>query len=283
MKQLLLTLLVVALAVAVVAMILVVVVHLWRERRRRVLIPVPPRPALPVVLCHGLLGFDEMRLADARYEYFRVASWLRELGADVHRPRVPPVASVRRRAERLAAFIRGLEGPVNIVAHSMGGLDARYAISRLDLAPHVASLVTIGTPHRGTPLADLGAAVLDKLGIRRMLRFFDVDIEAFFDLSQERARRFNQDVPDAPGVAYLSIVGVTPAGGGVHPLLVPCQLYLEGKGGRSDGLVPESSQVWGEVLATVEADHFAQVGWSATYDARGLYVDLMRQLAGRGF
>ena len=35
----------------------------------------------------------------------------------------------------------------------MGGLDARYAISRRGLAERVACL-TVETPHRGTPLAD---------------------------------------------------------------------------------------------------------------------------------
>ena len=35
-----------------------------------------------------------------------------------------------------------------------GGLDARYACSRLGLAPLVASLTTINTPHRGCAFAD---------------------------------------------------------------------------------------------------------------------------------
>ncbi|WP_243663965.1 esterase/lipase family protein [Rhodothermus marinus] len=37
----------------------------------------------------------------------------------------------------------------------MGGLDARYLIARLDGYRHVASLITIATPHRGTALAEL--------------------------------------------------------------------------------------------------------------------------------
>ena len=42
---------------------------------------------------------------------------------------------------------------VNIIAHSKGGLDSRWAISKLGLAPHVASLTTINTPHRGCVFA----------------------------------------------------------------------------------------------------------------------------------
>ena len=43
---------------------------------------------------------------------------------------------------------------VHIIAHSMGGLDARHMIVDLGMADKVASLTTIGTPHRGTILAD---------------------------------------------------------------------------------------------------------------------------------
>lgn len=44
---------------------------------------------------------------------------------------------------------------MNIIAHSKGGLDSRYLISGLHMAPYVASLTTICTPHRGSMLADL--------------------------------------------------------------------------------------------------------------------------------
>lgn len=283
----LLLVLVVLLTVAVALALALLVRHLWRERRagRWPLPRVRPlRPGLPVVLAHGLLGFDEMQLADARYEYFRgVADLLQRMGAEVHRPRVPPVASVAERAARLADYIREIPRPVNLVAHSMGGLDARYAIARLGLADHVATLTTIGTPHLGTPLADLGATLLAGLGIRRLLGFFGVEIEAFFDLSSERSARFNEEVHDEPGVSYFSVVGVAPDPGKVHPLLVAPERYLHRLAGANDGLVPRGSQAWGEVLAELQADHFAQVGWSRHFNAGALYRDLLRELRERGF
>src|SRR5215470_2557518 len=113
---------------------------LWLRRvlraRRRVARG-PARPRHPVVLAHGFLGFDEI----AGQAYFRgIASHLSAMGAEVHTPRVPPAASVAKRAEKLAELVRALPAErVNIVAHSMGGLDARYAISRLGLGPKVAS------------------------------------------------------------------------------------------------------------------------------------------------
>ena len=63
-----------------------------------------------------------------------------------------------QRGEQLAAAIlRQVPGAEreHIIAHSMGGLDARHAIAHVPgLAGRVATLVTIGTPHRGSPVAD---------------------------------------------------------------------------------------------------------------------------------
>ncbi len=47
-------------------------------------------------------------------------------------------------------------GPVDVVAHSMGGLDSRWAIEKEGVADRVDDLVTLGTPHRGTHAAILG-------------------------------------------------------------------------------------------------------------------------------
>ena len=52
--------------------------------------------------------------------------------------------------------------PVNLIAHSMGGLDARYLISRLGMADQVRSLTTISTPHRGSFMADWFRANFDR-------------------------------------------------------------------------------------------------------------------------
>ena len=42
---------------------------------------------------------------------------------------------------------------MHLIAHSMGGLDARHMIVREGMAERVASLTTVGTPHNGTPVA----------------------------------------------------------------------------------------------------------------------------------
>jgi len=241
----------------------------------------------PVVLAHGMLGFDELRFRGVRHEYFRgVSGRLRGLGAEVYTFGVSPTGSVALRARQLADAIAGLDARrVNIIAHSMGGLDARLAVARLGLATRVASLTTIGTPHRGTPLADIGTDLLEgRLGLLGLLDRLGLPTEALWDLTTGRMERFNQSVPDARNVCYASVVARHR--GSVRELsapLVPAYLFLVERAGENDGVVPTSSQVWGEVLRTIEADHWAQVGWGKRFDAPGFYAELVRELMQRGF
>ena len=43
---------------------------------------------------------------------------------------------------------------VNLIAHSKGGMEARYMIKVLGMNTHVASLTTISTPHHGSKTMD---------------------------------------------------------------------------------------------------------------------------------
>ena len=53
--------------------------------------------------------------------------------------------------------------------------------------------------------------------------------------------------------------------------------------GANDGCVPAVSQPWGEVWGHVDADHWAQIGWSKHFDAAAFYEGILRELRGRGF
>ena len=245
----------------------------------------PARPRYPVVLAHGLFGFDEVGLGTARRAYWKgIRAALEKDGCKVIVPRVPAVGSV---ADRAAALARALsevdEKKLNVLAHSMGGLDARFAAARLGLGRRLAALVTVGTPHRGSPLADLGTDLAQRVGLQRVLAVAGVSLEAFHDLATARMARFNEEVPDVRSVAYASVVGVVRRKRRTNPLLVPSYLWMRSRWGPGDGVVPASSQRWGEVLAEVEADHWAQTGWSRHFDAADFWVRLVRELRAMGF
>jgi triacylglycerol lipase len=238
-------------------------------------------PRHPIVLAHGFGGFDTIQFQGRQLAYFRgVRDHLRALGAEVYVLRVSPVASIAVRAQQLAEQVRRLPAPrVNIVAHSMGGLDARYAIAGLGLAERTASLTTIGTPHRGTPLADLGVAVLGAGKRARGRR----SIDAFHDLSTARMEAWNREVADVPSVEYGCFVSSAQQGvRGVNALLVPAYLFLERRAGANDGVVPATSQRWGQVFGEIDVDHWGAVGWSTRFDAARFYEELARGLSARG-
>jgi triacylglycerol lipase len=288
--------LVIALVVALLVVALVAV-PLWRKRaaavERAVEVPlegvaavpgpVERGPPLPVVLVHGLFGFDRIGVPGARFDYFRgIARHLESLGCHAHAVRLPAAASVPERARELVTAIDALPHErIDLIAHSLGGLDARYALTYLGLARRVRSLVTVGTPHRGTPLADLALrGPLD--WARRIVRALGVPMEALEWLGTEALAEFNAKVVDAPGVRYACVVGGMRDEGNVPLALVPAHAYLRRVAGPNDGLVPISSQYWGETLAEIEADHFAQIGWRVamrhTFDAPGLYAFVIARL-----
>ncbi len=114
------------------------------------------RTQYPIVLAHGLLGFEELL---GVVEYWNgIPSALRDGGARVYVTQVSPINSSESRGEQLldqVLTIRAITGAakVNLIGHSQGGLDARYvAAVRPDV---VASVTTVGSPHKGADLADL--------------------------------------------------------------------------------------------------------------------------------
>jgi triacylglycerol lipase len=248
----------------------------WRGARTR----------YPVVMAHGMFGFAEIGIGSMKQDYFRgIPEHLGKLGVKVYRVRVPPAASVAKRAAVLADAIRDVEErKVNIIAHSMGGLDARYAISKLHVAGRVASLTTIGTPHRGTPLADAGTYMLGEiLGIRRILSTVGLGLDAFYNMTTDHMAVFNRDVLNVRGVRYFSVAAaVGQEDNAVHSLLAASHDFLDKNAGPNDGLVPADSQKWGKVLFEIEAGHWAQIGWSSGLDAPSFYEKLLRKLRSQG-
>jgi triacylglycerol lipase len=113
----------------------------------------------PIVLAHGLAGFDEL-FGVVDY-WFGIENALEDGGANVYVTSVAPLNTPQARGEQLIDQIETIvaitgKPKVNLVGHSQGGLDIRYvAAVRPDL---VASLTTVGSPHKGADLADFLAA-----------------------------------------------------------------------------------------------------------------------------
>nr|BBE10600.1 lipase 2 [Rhodotorula toruloides] len=115
------------------------------------------KPRFPIVLCHGLYGFDVRGPGFFRLHYWGdLLKILRgKIGAEVFVTAVPGTGSVKNRAYVLHKALEDtpslLNRDLNFVGHSMGGLDARYLISNIrPTLYHPRSLTTMCTPHRGS-------------------------------------------------------------------------------------------------------------------------------------
>jgi triacylglycerol lipase len=252
-----------------------------------------PKLRSPIVLVHGLLGFDRVQVGGTTLvNYFpEIPELFQAAGNRVLIPALTPTAGVAERAGQLKEFLQAhaANEPVHIIAHSMGGLDSRYMISRLDMAPQVLSLTTLGTPHRGSSFADWGVGKFERLA-KPFLEMIGMPYQGFYDLTRERCKRFNENVPDDPRVRYFSVAG-RHDGHFLHPeWLVPFHIVTQEEG-ENDGIVAVSSARHGEACDVWDGDHLCLVNTfnpvyhyrNAWHDPAPRYGSLLRRLADLGY
>ncbi len=189
--------------------------------------PAPERTPTqyPIVLVNGIDASPLFRYSP------RILKVMREEGGhSVFLATLPPYEAPRRRAPVLLRRIDEILAEtgstrVNLICHSLGGLDCRYLVSAAGLgsANKVASITTVGTSHRGTRIADAMLGLLPDANRGQLVNDFaslvgdwftdqsltqDVHLrEALQALTLSEAQSFNADITDAPGVLYQSWAG----------------------------------------------------------------------------
>lgn len=223
------------------------------------------------MLAHGLMGFDELRLAGSLLpgvHYWRgITEAMRANNIEVITASVPASGSIEERAAKLGQDIAAKAGgkSVNIIAHSMGGLDARYMISRLQPDNvEVLSLTTVATPHRGSAFADY---VFEEIGenlptVYKLVERLGFSTGAFSQLTRKYMREeFNQKTPDDEHTRYFSY------GATLNPSLWSAfkgpHRVVEREEGANDGLVSVESAKWGTYKGTlVGVSHLDLINWT---------------------
>jgi len=273
-----------------------------------------PPGKIAVVLAHGLGGS-----ADS-FDPAIVAA-IEANGHIVKRTAVPGIESVAVRAAALGPQIDALmtqtgATKVHIIAHSMGGLDARHLVAKLGYGTKVASITTVSTPHRGSPLADLALGITQSSvvsqsdALEAIVEFVGGGIDtaalnrALFDLSETQAPTFNAANPDVPGVKYQSYAGFSTPNGISNPnaaaactpapmpepaetraLLLLAQPIVASGTDRNpnDGVVEISSSTWTGFLGCISADHLGETTVPAAgevgLDTPAFYKAIVAKLA----
>ncbi len=259
----------------------------------------------PLLLVHGVF-FRDFRF----FNYWgRIPYALKQNGAVIYYGSQQSAASVAACGQELAGRIRGIIEQtgcekVNIIAHSKGGLDSRYAISACEMGPYVASLTTINTPHRGCIFADY---LLDKIpekvqkSVARkynaaLRKFGDSNpdfLSAVRDLTASACDQINEKLPNHPDVYYQSVGSqMNCASSGRFPLNMAYPLVRHFDG-ANDGLVSADSARFGEhftLLTTPKGrgiSHGDMIDLNREnilgFDVREFYVSLVSDLKAKGF
>ncbi len=259
----------------------------------------------PLVLVHGVFFRDSKR-----FNYWgRIPKELEKNGATIYYGGQQSALGIVKSGEELAQTIRSViestgAEKVNIIAHSKGGLDSRYAITKLGMDKYVASLTTVNTPHRGCVFAEwlLGHApeklrdtVASKYNGAFMLAG-DTEpdfLAAVGDLTASHCASFNEETPNSPDVYYQSIGSkINHTGRNVFPLNFS---YLLARffDGPNDGLVTLESAKWGErflALTSLAPDGVSHADVidlmrrdKPDFDIREFYVSIVSELKDAGF
>lgn len=234
----------------------------------------------PIVLTHGMLGFDSILGVDY---WYGIPSALRRDGAQVYITEVSQLDTSEARGEQLLRQVEEIaaisgKGKVNLVGHSHGGPTIRYvAAIRPDL---VASVTSVGAPHKGSDTADFirqvppgsaGETLLAGIvnGLGAMINFLSGSssttpqnaLGSLESLNSEGAARFNAKFPQGlpitacgegaykvNGVSYYSWSGTSPLTNVLDPsdlLMGVSSLTFKD---ANDGLVGRCSSRLGMVI-----------------------------------
>lgn len=235
----------------------------------------------PLVLLHGI-GFRDLQY----FNYWgRIPRELARNGALIYYGHQEAWGTIENNAAAIKTTIeRVMEethcDKVNIIAHSKGGLDARYLISALSMEDHIASLTTMSTPHRGSELLNL----LNKLpdGIYHLIssvidsnykRLGDESPDCYHaskQLDPGFCKAFNERFPDSPRVYYQSYASCVKSVLGDSLLSIPNLLMRFAGASQNDGLVTIESAKWGNFKTA-----FASTGRRGI--SHGDMIDLKRE------
>lgn len=258
----------------------------------------------PILLVHGVF-FRDYRFPNY---WGRIPKALRANGADVYFGNQQSAASVADSGRELARRIKEITEEtgcekVNVMAHSKGGLDIRYAAGYENTGSMIASITTVNTPHRGCEFAEyllnkIPAEMQHKIestynaAMRKLGDKSPDFMAAVHDLTASRCIAMDKEMVAPEGILCQSIGSkINRATGGKFPLNFSYNLvkYFDGP---NDGLVAESSFRWGQNYIFLEPKGGRGISHGDVidlnrenipgFDVREFYVQLVADLKNKG-
>jgi triacylglycerol lipase len=254
----------------------------------------------PVVLVHGIIAHDRRSIINF---WGRVPKMLKENNIDVFFGNTDAWGSIESNAEILKNTIDNIlletkKEKVNIIAHSKGGIDARYFVWKYNYGDKVASLTTISTPHRGAEIADLiyKKSVIHSKVVKKLLYIFgklygDVNPDLYklnYQLTRRKMEEFNREVIMDDKVYYQSIY-TTMRNAYDDLMFFYTYSYIKKLIGENDGLVSEYSAKWGNNIVKIEdrISHAEILDYKkrkiSGIDIPNIFANIISELCKKGF
>lgn len=247
----------------------------------------------PILLVHGL--------GDKNFPFVgslkRICKHLNKLGYRVYISHQDALGTVANNASILYDEITNIVkeeqvDKIHVIAHSKGGLDMRYAISKYGLADKIHSLTTLATPHYGSELSQR-LLELPKVIVKLICWYFNLIYRIIGDkkpdlhkvaleLTPAYMELFNERIINDDNVFYQSFAAHNRKGEGTILMFIP-KLYQRHLGmAKTDGIVDVEYAKWGKFRGTLGYDHHELAGFLISRQKEAqvvkLYASILEEL-----
>lgn len=263
----------------------------------------------PILLIHGM-GFRD----DGKIGYWgRIPKTLENNGYNVSYSKQDGNGSVVSNAMQIAEIFDDIlkeygTDKLNIIAHSKGGLEARYLASTMGFGDKIASITTLSTPHNGSTTVDnlmkfpnslikFGCKVTDLIFKLKGDQKPDT-YSAILSFTTANANRFNLENPNLDNIYYQSYAFVMSHSWSDMFIWFP-NLVVRHYDGENDGLLSPTSVKWGNFKGVIRSNSYRGISHCDEVDMRRmklskkqgdgisditeLYLDIARDIEKMGF
>lgn len=268
----------------------------------------------PVLLVHGT-GFRDRAFCNY---WGGIPSLLEKHGASIFYSKHDAWANIEDAASQIADTLKTVLKEaecekVNIIAHSKGGIDVRYAISKLGLEDKIASVTMISSPNHGSKTLDKLFSIFGEW----LFKFLAVFVNLWFKILGDKKpdffrvtkqfcssymESFNKEITDSPSILYQSFAGKMK-----NPFsdifMWFMNFVMKFCDGENDGLVSVESAKWGNFRGVIEGQKLLGISHAHEVDAyrtnpklkeanglpknsktiRDFYINLIAELKEEGF
>ena len=259
----------------------------------------------PILLVHGIFFRDYEKL-----NYWgRIPEELVKNGATIYYGNHSSSLAVKDSAEELADRIKQIIKEtnckkINVIAHSKGGLDTRFAIANLGMDKYIASLTMINTPNHGCLYADYLMNKAPKGLKKKVAGGYNFTLKKLgdkapdfiagvTDLTQPETEKLNKQMPCSDKVYYQAYGSIIKkATGGGFPLNL-MSAYVKHYDGKNDGLVGIESFPIDKDFTLIETPYKRGISHGDVvdlnrenikgFDVREFYVQLVNDLKNKGY